>query len=685
MSPRTALGSIMIVLLAGSTAAQAADDEPEPAWKQYARPIGSDVEPSQAEPGDAKPSTDEAAHGSQVDEQEPEEDSEQAEEEELQDFRAPRLPFAVDRRAEVEASLGRTLADPKSSFCTAQHAKVAADPYLCSLSHLPARQRCPGLAQACAAGAAAAPQSRISPAWGGVADLAFWLVLLALGVGLLVTLLRYFAGGSAMLQVRTQRTPPEPASTRMPSAPRPAGEADVARLWALAERAAGLAHFDEAVAALQAAFIHALRVTGKLHVNAAQTNGDYLRALRPEPDLQVAAREVFRAVEAVQFGGVPANDALYRRLFARVQPVVTHALSALLLFVVCFSQANCAQGLDSQGEAGHGLGVLTRLLREQQTTVRQRIRALDVIEPEVAAILVDGDQTDEAWAKLVRFASRGGMLIVTSTDDQLETAARVRSKLGSHSGKLELDQGLEAGDLYVSTVASHWLSLVEPDRPRDRVYASAEKGPFVVERSYGAGSVLIFADDEFLSNASLSLGDNAYFAVSLLRHPGEVLEIVGPWTGGGADSTLSSLTKAGLGTLLAQLALLAALFGWYGGVAFGSRRDAVVLPRRAFRDHVLALGDSYRRARATRYALATYGSWLVDRLRERLSPQQPVGLIDLAGRIAARVSESEADVVRLLTAARDAQEQLEAARPATSELVTLDKLENLTLRAGGSK
>jgi hypothetical protein len=107
--------------------------------------------------------------------------------------------------------------------------------------------------------------------------------------------------------------------------------------------------------------------------------------------------------------------------------------------------------------------------------------------------------------------------------------------------------------------------------------------------------------------------------------------------------------------------------------------------RRAFRDHVLALGANYRRARATRYALASYGSWLIERLRERLSPRQSIGLIDLAGRIALRVSEPESEVVMLLAEVRDAQDDMATARPSPADLSTLEKLEILTVRAGGSK
>jgi hypothetical protein len=100
---------------------------------------------------------------------------------------------------------------------------------------------------------------------------------------------------------------------------------------------------------------------------------------------------------------------------------------------------------------------------------------------------------------------------------------------------------------------------------------------------------------------------------------------------------------------------------------------------------VLALGESYRRARATRFALATYGAWLTERLRERLSPQQPIGVIELAARVAARTEQPESELVLLLAEAREAQDNLETARPSAADLLTLEKLETITQRAGGSK
>jgi len=638
-----------------------------------------------ADPGDAPPAWQSLppAAGSGVEHPDEAEADEPGEE-----SAAPLNPFKVVPPASVEGSLSRVLSGPDVSFCKAEQATGRHDPLLCSLSHLSSRQRCPGLRQACSnqpvevgpSSSSGSLQSKLAQ----LGNLTFWLVLAGLVVAVGLALKRVFADAEFAPADPRKRTSPSPAEAALVA--RHVVETDVARLWALAEESALGARFEEAVAALQGALIHALRLSGKLHVSPAQTNGDYLRALRPEPSLHGPAREVFRAVEAVQFGGAPASRELYRQLLERVQPIVARVLSLLLLCAFGFGQSGCSKSLAGDPEAsGHGLGVLTQLLREQHTTVRRRIRALNVIEPEVSAILVVGEQPSEAWAKLLEFAAGGGMLVVSQSSEELAKATSVHYSADSYTGRLQVPPGFESNQLELSAVARHALEFGTGAVAHERTFALAEKKAYVAERSYGAGNVLYFGDDEFLANASLSVGDNAFFVVSLLRRNGQVLELVGPWTGGGSSSTFASLFKAGLGTLLAQLALLAVLFGWHGGTAFGLRKDPIAVRRRAFRDHVLALGENYRRARATRFALASYGSWLIERLRDRLSPQQPIGLIDLAGRMAGRVEQPESELVLLLSEARDAQDDFATARSSPADLSTLEKLETLTVRAGGSK
>jgi len=638
-------------------------------------------EPAPAEPAPENSASDDSSSSEPVDDAASEaEDGDEV-------AAPPPNPFADAPREAVESSLSHALSDAEVSFCTAHESELLADPELCALSHLGVRQRCPALSQACRA----QPQSQHSE-WNsdrtlaGIAEVVFWLAVAAV-IGFILLALR------GMLGVGTTKASAPPVRVDLSDdeperAPRPPGETDVARLWARAQELARAARFEEAIAAIQAALIHALRLSGKLAVTPAQTNGDHLRALRAEPDLQRTAREVFRAAESVQFGGKPASGEQYQTLLARVEPIVTRVVSVILLICACFTQLGCGNLGSQNPEAdAHGLGVLTRLLTEQHTRVRRRIRPLNVIEPEVKAIVVLGEQADAEWSRLLRWASDGGTLIVTGSSRALALATNVHFVAHDYAGRLELPADFSATPLVLSGNVTHTLGLPAPSAPRERTFAMAEGRPYVASRSYGEGEVLFFADSELLQNASLSLGDNALFVFSLLQHPGAVVELVGPWTGGGADSTLSAFKNAGLFPLLAQLTLLALLFGWHGGVAFGKRRDPPLPRGRAFREHVLALGDNYRRAQATRFALAIYGAWLIERLRERLSFDQPIGLIELASRVAARSAgaESEAELVLLFTEARQAQEDVESASPSPADLSLLHKLEMLALRVGGSK
>jgi len=598
----------------------------------------------------------------------------------------PVNPFLNSPPESVENSLQRTLKSPAATFCNKYQNGEQPDPQLCEWSRLPSHQRCPALARACAPPPPAKSNfwNHIGDVFGGAAEIAYWGIL-ALMVVLLAMAVRRMLGAAVLAS-----DDPEPRELPLPDAPKGAprvpNDADVARLWARAQQSALATHFDEAVAALQGALIHALRVLGNLHVSPAYTNGDYLRALRSEPSLHGAARDVFRAVEGVQFGGSAATPDLYQRLFERVRPIVERALTLGVVLLLCWSQSGCsaASGEESESSA-RGLGVLTQLLTDQQTTVRRRIRALKEIEPQVTEILVAGELPDEAWSKLLHWVSDGGTLIVTDSAPAIEKKLHASYMPHAYRGRLELGPGFDPVHLELSANTDHALDFPTGSAGNDRLFARVEGHPYIASRQYGEGSVLFFADGEFLSNASLSIGDNAFFAVSLLTRPRQVLEIVGPWTGGGATSIFGALRSAGLGPLLLQLLVLTFFYAWCRGTAFGTRRDPVLVQRRAFRDHVLALGDCYRKARATRFVLATYGAWLTERLRERLSPQQPIGLIDLAGRIAARYPEPETALVLLLTETREAQDDLETARPSPADLQNCQTLETLAMRVGGSK
>jgi hypothetical protein len=103
---------------------------------------------------------------------------------------------------------------------------------------------------------------------------------------------------------------------------------------------------------------------------------------------------------------------------------------------------------------------------------------------------------------------------------------------------------------------------------------------------------------------------------------------------------------------LLQLGLCTLLFFIYRGAHFGRPRPEPPARRRAFADHVRALGLVYARARAGRVALEHYGVWATERLSERLRLGGAARLSAIAEGIAARTGRPVGEVMRLLVEAR---------------------------------
>jgi len=143
---------------------------------------------------------------------------------------------------------------------------------------------------------------------------------------------------------------------------------------------------------------------------------------------------------------------------------------------------------------------------------------------------------------------------------------------------------------------------------------------------------------------------------SFLYDLGHEVEICDIWTGAGAGSPLDSMRKARLTPVIAQLLALALLFLVWKGAHFGLPRDPPARNRRAFADHVRALGNIYARAKASEHALGNFSAWAIERLRERFYRGTRSGLSPLAEAIAARTGRSENEVLRVLVEAQSARE-----------------------------
>ncbi len=178
------------------------------------------------------------------------------------------------------------------------------------------------------------------------------------------------------------------------------------------------------------------------------------------------------------------------------------------------------------------------------------------------------------------------------------------------------------------------------------------------------GRVVAFADDRLFCNAALLAPGNARFVTALLAERGDRVQFAGSVEGIVAQNPVTSVTRGRLAPAMLQLGLAALVFFLYRGAHFGRPRAETAANRRAFVDHVRALGLVYARARAGRVALEHYGAWATERLAERLRLGGSRKLSLIAEGVAARTGRPVGEVMRLLVEARPDAEPPLAGRDA---------------------
>ena len=255
-------------------------------------------------------------------------------------------PLDSAARDKLERDLSRLLADPQLGFCKdPEVARAEASNAACQLARAHAQQRCPALEQACSTNppAPAAEPPAPSKSTQKEAPLAlpsalgtvlFWGLLFLLAVFVVRLLLPLF---DSVASTPTP-APQKPAQAGTPAEPRAAHEtqeSDVDRLLARAEKERKQGRFETAIATLYAALVHKLGQDQLITVEAARTNGDYLHELARRPKLQGSVRQVFRAVERVQFGrSEPSDEVCEDLLKAAFLPIVKRGAALLLLLAL---------------------------------------------------------------------------------------------------------------------------------------------------------------------------------------------------------------------------------------------------------------------------------------------------------------------------------------------------------------
>lgn len=570
------------------------------------------------------------------------------------------------------------------------------DRWLCSLSQVEL-QRCPAFKQECAI--AAKPDAKKAeeqhtskesdrslsvPAWlGMVAELAFWALVAALVVAVVLSIVRMRRSRDEVEDDTAGPTSlaPPPADAPPPIA---TGDRDVARLLDKARRAAEQGNLGAAIDAAHAAAVQGLSSTGNIEVDLDRTNGDYLRDLRKAPPLQQEFKAIVSQVEVAQFGGVTPSRGAYDRVLEQVLSLLRRLA---VLSLMCLSVLGCG-GSRGSGETEEtspsGLYTFKRVLTDQGAKVHTRVAPLTKLEPSIDVVLLMGADLEEAEHKrLLEWVHGGGALIVLASSDFMrEGEVAVSHK--DCGNKAERGPGSELVPLSLAVVGDRALTL-EPEPGSEvvqRVDVTCGGSPYIVTSFLGDGTITFLPERELLSNASLSVADNARLVAEIFETTtGNSIELVGPWTGDGSDSPIQSLKSAGMLPAMLQLLGLALLLAIRKGTSFGARRDEQKRERRAFSDHVRAIASNYAKANAGRLVSGHYALLLIDQLRDRLCPGQAPTLLQLAAVVARRVQRPETEIVQLLVEAKTSFDDVGDGHGVNHKLIR--ELEQLSLQAGG--
>jgi hypothetical protein len=606
--------------------------------------------------------------------------------------------------------------------------------------------RCPALEKVCGRGATAEvvgqqghrPSTTISiPNALLPVRLLFWLVLGAIIAFVIYSIAKHAIGQRApdpeeAIEVAAD-VPEDPAATLARII-----ETDVQRLLDRARAAAAAGDYEAAIADAYAALLRKLEGNGVVTVESHRTNGDHVRDVaRQFPALRPRMQAVVGNVEEVQFGGGAPTDSRFRSVMLDVMGLLSERLAVWLPFLVKIglgvalagAVSGCTIDRDRWDRSPSGRAGVVDLLERYGFTPRDRLVALTKLDKSVSALVVlPTTNVDEAsWQNIASWTGEGGCLIVAGGNHKLPEWIGATPSAGSMSQLTEGDLAVppdQAGrlpKLHAVVPEGRFVKIAMPESSGtggmtgssdhsdegDEEDAPAApllvrgKTPYAVERTFeGGGRAIVLADDRLFQNASLLVGDNAHLLIELLRPGGAKLEFADELTGLVSQNPVTSVQRGKLAPALLQLGLVILLFFIYKGAFFGIPTELFVAalgmgnvppPRRAFSEHARALGLLYGRARAGRHALEAYGSYALDRMRERLNLSGGKGLIAVAEEVATRAGRPLGDVMRVLVESRPTKRSPDPVRDraeqeanSAKDLATLRDIATLLQETGGA-
>jgi hypothetical protein len=565
-------------------------------------------------------------------------------------------------------------------------------------------QACPKLREACKNDALAnqldlhEPFSFHLPELGLPVRLLLWL-LLGLGVGLLIfALVRHFLDRKAKEDLVTTNAP-EAAPDDSAAALARQVETDVQRLLERARIQAAAGNFREAIGDVYAALLRRLEGAGVVRVEPDQTNGDYLRKVKVErPTIARRMEEVVDVVESAQFGEKAITREGFDGAFSRVLGILAERIGIMLLAGGLLALASaCGQPRDDWEHSPSGRAGVIDYLGKRGFKVHERLLSVAKIadaKAEQLVLLPDAQLGEDDWKAVMAWVlADGHSLVVAGSRRELPAwiGVRIIGKQAAQPLPLALADAPAKrwGALRATVPEANYLE----DKTSGAAVLTRNQATYAAERWLGpvagdnddseSGRVLVLADDFLFRNASLLVGDNAALLDNLLRDGGTNIELAGDLTGLVATNPVQSVERGRLGPALLQLAAFLLVLFVCKGARFGRPVQSERGQRRAFIEHVRALGLHYARARAERHALAFMGPYAVERLRERTGAHADRGLSGLAEAVATRTGRPLGEVMRVLLEARDASKDVPADKGAR-DLETVAELCKLLEETGGS-
>jgi hypothetical protein len=557
------------------------------------------------------------------------------------------------------------------------------------------------------------------------AQLVFWVVVGLLTAVLLMILIRAIRDRRQSVAIPM---PEEVAEVGL-ELPDP-GLGEVGRLLAQARREVER-DVGRGLMLLYAAILRHLEDRRLIRFDVTTTNREYVRTVRGKTPLDRPMADVVREVERTKFGRLSPSRARFDELYERVSQLLTTA-ALLLLFVGAASCNGCEPG--DSGFDGHA--AISDILRTQGIAPSRLAAPIDALSRKDPPVILDSHDLlldAETLQSLEKAMLKGARIMVLLSPTQWMPAwphvavaedpadlddpddnAPLEETAATDGGEAdggELDGG---GDAVACTpgapVVRHetkpgpniqvteffkkssgltddtvgylpdgnrlFIPLNEHDKPD--ILLERDGDPFAVRWNTELGELLLVADRRLFANAAMTVPTNARLAVALTRElAGDKKEVsYGALTlAHAAQSPSASLMNAGLLAFMIQMLLVLGIGFASRGLAFGALRDRTQMGRRAFSEHVQALGLQFARVKGSRFAASQYAAYALERFRVRLGHDvdghDPAAM---AGVLALRIGREEKEVRETLDAAETARREPNAPSVPNVDLALIQRL-----------